>query len=98
MEKEKAMELIGETDIVVLDVRTPDEIAKVESLVEDAVNINFYENFEEEVDKLNREDDYLVVCSGGIRSRKACSIMEEKGFKTLYSLKGGMDSFKECNT
>ncbi len=92
------MELIGDTDIVVLDVRTPDEIAKVPSLVEDAVNINFYENFETEVDRLNREDDYLVVCSGGIRSRKACSIMEKKGFKTLYSLKGGMDSFKECNT
>ena len=92
------MELIGDTDIVVLDIRTHDEIAKVEPLVEDALNINFYENFEVEVDKLNKEDDYLVVCSGGIRSRKACSIMEEKGFKKVYSLKGGMDAFKECNT
>ena len=92
------MELIGDTDIVVLDIRTPDEIAKVEPLVEDAVNINFYENFEEEVAKLNREDDYLVVCSGGIRSRKACSLMEEQGFKKVYSLKGGMGAFKDCNT
>jgi len=98
VEKERAMELIGDTDIVVLDIRTPDEIAKVEPLVEDAVNINFYENFEEEVAKLNREDDYLVVCSGGIRSRKACALMEEQGFKKIYSLKGGMGAFKDCNT
>lgn len=98
MEKERAMELIGDTDIIVLDIRTPEEIAKVESLVEDALNINFYENFEAEVEKLNREDEYLVVCSGGVRSRKACSLMEKMGFKNLYSLKDGMGAFKECNT
>lgn len=98
MEKEKAMELIGETEIKVLDIRTPDEISKVESLVEDALNINFYEDFETEVAKLQREDEYLVVCSGGVRSRKACSLMEGMGFKSVYSLKGGMGAFKECNT
>lgn len=92
------MQLIGDTDIKVLDVRTPEEIKKVESLVEDAININFYKDFEKHVAKLDKNEEYLVVCSGGVRSRKACSIMEEQGFNSLYSLKGGMDSIKECGT
>lgn len=92
------MELIGDTDIRVLDVRTPEEIEKVEPIVEDAININFYTDFKEQVDKLDKTEEYLVICSGGVRSRKACSIMEEQGFNKLYSLKGGMDSIKECGT
>ena len=92
------MQLIGDTDIKVLDVRTPKEIEKVESLVEDAININFYKDFEKHVAKLDKNEEYLVVCSGGVRSRKACSIMEEQGFNNLYSLQGGMDSIKECGT
>ena len=96
--KDRAMQLIGDTDIKVLDVRTPKEIEKVESLVEDAININFYKDFEKHVAKLDKNEEYLVVCSGGVRSRKACSIMEEQGFNNLYSLQGGMDSIKECGT
>lgn len=60
--KEQAMELLGDDNVRVLDVRTPKEIAKVEPLVEDAILMDFYEDdFKDRLSTLDREDTYLVV-------------------------------------
>ncbi|GLI57389.1 hypothetical protein PM10SUCC1_29030 [Propionigenium maris DSM 9537] len=95
VEKEEALRLITDPNVVVLDVRTPEEIAEVPSLVEDPLNINYYdEDFESKIEELNREGEYLVVCRSGNRSMRTCFMMEAKGFKKLYNLKDGMDG---CN-
>ena len=91
--------MLEDDNTKVLDVRTKEEIERNPSIVEDAINIDYQgKNFEEELLKLPKEDIYLVICSGGIRGRGACSIMEKSGFKNLYNLKGGLKSFDDCNT
>jgi len=60
--KEKAMELLGDDDVMVLDVRTTEEIAKVEPLVEDAIIMDYYsDDFEEKLKELPKDPTYLVV-------------------------------------
>ncbi len=79
---------MAEPGIVVLDVRTPAETA--EGMIEGAILADYEaDNFEAEVDKLDKEKTYLVYCKGGGRSSEACGIMTKKGFKNLYNLEGG---------
>ncbi len=62
VDKEKAMELLGDEDVRVLDVRTAEEIAKVEPLVEDAIIMDYYsDDFKERLAELPKDPAYLVV-------------------------------------
>lgn len=91
--------MLEDDNTKVLDVRTKDELEKTPSIVEDAINIDYQgDNFREELLKLSKEDVYLVLCSGGIRGRGACAVMEKEGFKNIYNLKDGLKSFDACNT
>lgn len=85
---------MAEPNIVILDVRTPAETA--EGMIDGAIAIDYEtDNFETEVDKLDKEKTYLVYCKSGGRSSDACDIMAKKGFKNLYSLKGGYTAWTE---
>jgi len=77
-----------ETGVVVLDVRTPEEIAG--GKVEGATELDFRSpGFAAQLDKLDKSKTYLVYCRSGNRSGKACQLMTEKGFTKLYNLAGG---------
>ncbi|MBI5915148.1 MAG: rhodanese-like domain-containing protein [Bacteroidetes bacterium] len=79
---------MAEPGIVVLDVRTPEETA--EGKIERAVEIDFEsQNFEAEIDKLDKNKTYLVYCRSGGRSSQACKLMAGKGLKNIYNLTGG---------
>ena len=80
---------ITETNVVVLDVRTPEEIA--EGFIEGAQFIDFYrEEFKIEIESLDKEFAYAVYCRSGKRSGKAIEIMQEVGFHNLFNLDGGI--------
>ncbi len=76
---------------LVLDVRTPKEIAEgYIPFANHFLDIN-NEAFEAELSKLDKSKNYLVYCRSGARSAKACRMMEEKGFKgQLYNLAMGI--------
>ncbi len=79
---------IAEPGIVLLDVRTPEETS--DGMIEGAGQLDFKaDNFEAEIEKLDKEKTYLIYCRSGNRSGKACALMAQKGFKNLYNLKGG---------
>jgi len=83
-----------EPDVVLLDVRTPEEIAQ--GKIEGAIEINFYdENFSAKMKGLEKDKTYLIYCRSGNRSGKACKIMSEQGFKKLYNLKGGYTAWSQ---
>ncbi|MBI1226458.1 MAG: rhodanese-like domain-containing protein [Bacteroidetes bacterium] len=85
---------MAEPNTVILDVRTPAETA--EGMIDGAIEIDYEaDNFETQVDKLDKEKTYLVYCKSGGRSSEACDIMANKGFKNLYSLKGGYTAWRE---
>jgi len=79
---------MGEPNVVILDVRTPEEIAG--GKIEGAIEMDFYDNdFQQKVTALDQEKTYLVYCKVGGRSGQACKMMQDAGFKNLYNLDGG---------
>jgi rhodanese-related sulfurtransferase len=80
---------ITNPDVIILDVRTPEEFAS--GHIEGAVNIDFNSSeFENEITRLNPSDSYAIYCRSGSRSGKAASIMHLAGFHDVSNLDGGV--------
>ena len=81
-----------ETDdnAVILDVRTEAEFN--DGIITDAINIDIHlgQGFITEIEALDKTKNYYVYCRSGMRSAKACEIMNELGFKNAYNLVGGI--------
>jgi len=81
------------TDFVILDIRTPEEYANEH--IATSVLLDFYaDDFENELDKLDKSKTYLVYCRSGNRSSKSMSIMEGLGFMEVYDMGGGINQWK----
>jgi len=89
----EAKDMLNE-DIVILDVRTPEEFK--EEHIEEAININCYDNdFEERINMLDKNKKYLVYCGSGGRSKNTAFLMEELGFKDINNMVGGFAAWEE---
>jgi rhodanese-related sulfurtransferase len=89
-------EKMGARGVIVLDVRTPAETA--EGKIAGAQELDFRApDFQEKLGKLDRDKTYLVYCRSGGRSSSACGMMEEMGFKNVYNLVGGYQSWSAAN-
>ena len=76
-------------DAILLDVRTPDEVAQ--GVIRNAANIDFYDgSFIAALDKLDKSKPVLIYCRSGRRSGVAMSKMSELGFTEIYNLQGGI--------
>jgi len=74
---------------VVLDVRSPGEFAQ--GYINRAVNMNYNGgDFENSVDKLDKNKTYFVYCYSGGRSGKAARYMRTNGFTKVYELNNGL--------
>jgi len=79
-------------EAVVLDVRTPVELS--EGYIDGYTMINFNSpDFMDNIDKLDKDKTYLIYCRSGNRSGRACQMMSEMGFNSLYNLEGGIKSW-----
>lgn len=84
----------ADSDIVILDVRTPEEFAQ--GHIPGAVNINFLDSaFKDQIQTLSREKHYILVCRSGNRSGKAMAIMQQYGFTWLRNMTGGMLAWRQ---
>ncbi len=76
-------------DLVILDIRTPEEYAG--GKIDGAVNVDFYAaDFADRLSELNRDTHYLVYCRTGNRTNLAIPIFEELGFARVDNLTGGI--------
>ncbi len=83
---------INTDNVVILDIRTPEEYAS--GHLENAINIDFYAaDFSAKLQQLNKETTYMVYCRSGNRSSSAFKQMEQLGFKSIYELNGGINSW-----
>jgi len=84
-------------DVTLLDVRNGYEskIGHFEGAVIPSVE-NFYD-FEDWLDRsrLDKSKKVLMYCTGGIRCEKFSLLMEQKGFKEVYQLRGGILNYKK---
>ena len=92
---ERFEELRKGKDVVVLDVRSPDEYS--EGHVPGARNLNVTDKtFAERVAKLDKDKTYLVYCQSGGRSTRAAAKMKELGFGKLYNFAGSMVEWEKA--
>lgn len=90
----------------IIDVRNPDEIEKNGGVqgalviplpvLKDAFNLPP----DEWKQKYNRvkpepEDQIMLICAAGVRSKKGVKLLKELGYKNLFSFKGGHKNLKE---
>jgi len=74
---------------VVVDVRTPEEFSKGHLV--NAKNYDWRgEDFEKQIESLDKSKPVFVYCLGGGRSAAAAKQMRSEGFKTVYELQGGI--------
>ena len=80
---------------IILDVRTHEEF--VEKSIPGAILANILEpsEFMQVVEKLEKNSRIFVYCRSGIRSQKACSILDQLGFKETFNLNGGILEWKK---
>lgn len=76
-------------DYIVIDVRTAQEFS--EGHIKNSRNIDFYsDNFEDQIDNLDKSKKYLIYCRSGSRSGKTLIIMKNLKFNNVINLKGGI--------
>lgn len=78
-----------DANIVVLDIRTPDEYSS--GHIPKSINIDFSaNNFADEVKKLDASKTYLVHCGSGGRSTSSLKVFSKLNFHHIIHLDGGM--------
>lgn len=83
-----------EEDLILLDVRTPEEYA--EGHLAGAKNIDYNDpNFTVEIQQLDPNQKYMLYCAVGGRSGKSLRIMEEMGFKEVYNVSEGFKELRD---
>ncbi len=83
-------------NIFVIDVRTPMELSR--GRIEESMNIPL-DIFEEEIEKKipDKNSEVYLYCLSGSRSNIAAQIMENLGYKNVYSLISGLLSWRSNN-
>ena len=84
-----ASQLKEDTQSVVLDVRTLDEVS--EGVIPGAIHLDIFmgQGFLDGLEKLDKSRNYFVYCRSGNTSGQACAIMQSVGFETAHNLVGG---------
>ena len=83
-------EMKDNPDLIILDVRTQQELTGALPQIESAINIPVQE-LENRIDELTKYKDkkIVVICRTGRRSKLASEILAEKGYK-VENVLGGM--------
>ncbi len=83
------------SDVQILDVRTEGEWRS--GVVENSFLINLYDQeFQKKVQELNKEKPVVIICRSGNRSNQAMRAMSQMGFKELYNVRGGVNSWNRA--
>ncbi len=90
IEPNKWNNFIKNKDTTILDVRKPFEY-EVGSFKK-AINpkISNFRDFPKYLSKLDKNKPLAMFCTGGIRCEKASVYLNQKGFKNIFQLKGGI--------
>ena len=77
---------------IILDVRSPQEYQ--EGHIDGAILIPEYELVKKAKEKLkNKEENIVIYCQSGIRSKRAQKELQEMGYKNVYNLYNGLENY-----
>ena len=91
LEASQLGDLLKGEQVLLLDVRNPDEYAANHVL--DAENLPLIA-LQRELAGLDRTQKYAVYCAGGYRSMIACSLMKREGFEQVINISGGIAAIR----
>ena len=95
----EAAKQLAKESVVVLDVRTPEEVAM--GRIPGSININITgPEFEAGITKLDPSKTYMVHCAAGSiggRSRRSIDALDKIGVKKVYHLEGGFAGWLTAN-
>jgi len=77
-------------EFTLLDVRDPHEVHI--SKIENSTLIPL-DDLPARFEELDKDKEMVVMCRSGARSAKACEFLQEKGFKNVSNLKGGVNEW-----
>lgn len=93
VEKAEFAKLMKKSGVQLIDVRTSREFSN--GFIAGAKNIDYNgDSFEKQIKKLDKNKPVLVYCAAGGRSENAAELLKEWGFKEVYDLIGGYNSWK----
>ncbi len=84
-------ENIENANFIIIDVRTPEEFAK--GHIDRAINLDFYNSFDQQMKNLDKNKRYLIYCRSGNRSSQAMSLFKEQGFTEIHEISGGYNAW-----
>jgi len=95
----QAKEMIEENqDVIILDVRDPDEYNS--GHIEGAISIPLIElDCESCLQKMlnqHKEENIIVYCKTGVRSKEACNILLNSGFNHVYNIEDGINAWNDA--
>jgi len=80
-------------EINIIDIRTPKEYTS--GHLDRSQNIDFYQDFKYNINKLKKNKKYLIYCQTGNRTKSALKTMKELGFKSVYEMDKGIAGWRE---
>ena len=91
----RAAALLGNSHVVVLDIRTPREFSK--GHLRGATNVDFTaRDFADRVAALDRDRTYLLYCAIGGRSAQSLAVFEKLQFKSILHLEDGIKGWRSA--
>ena len=91
----EVVELLKTDNVMMIDVREPDELEKLAYDVKGIVNIPLSE-FEEHLSEIPKDKTIIVACRSGKRSLKAANILAANNFPHIINMEGGIIGWKEA--
>ncbi len=90
---DEAATLLDAEEAVLVDVRSAQQFEA--GHIANAINIPVEsENLEDLIATLDNDQPVMVYCNRGGQSAECAKILEEKGFKKIYDLDGGLSSWE----
>lgn len=85
---------ISKENVLIIDVREPDELAELAYDVKNIKNIPLGE-LESRLTEIPKDKQVVVVCKRGGRSSQAYELLKEKGYINIANMEGGMEAWSE---
>ncbi len=92
--QDTAVQLLKDTSIRLLDVRTPREFKEGHIPGALHMDVQATETFLKQIAALPKNKTYIVYCRSGVRSMKAAELMQQNGFRQVLNMEQGILGWK----
>jgi len=86
----EAQDKMKDENVVFIDVRTPEEFKSNHVKPFKNIPLAFLQT---KVDRFNKDQEIVLICQSGMRSRQAAKQLIKMGYKKVFNIRGGMNAW-----